>query len=196
MDFPSLNEKEILSVLKIAREQSLRDWLLILTTFSHGLRASEACSIRLADIKDGALTVRRLKGSKTTCQQLLSHRGVPLLDEVRGYREWLKIRPSDCGDFVFTSQKGGAISAKHFNYIFKRYARNIGLEQQKQHPHCLKHSIVTALIRNGMDTSYVQNYVGHASIGSTAKYTHLSGSEVTARASNVLITAFQKRPSL
>lgn len=50
---------------------------MILLAYRHGLRASEVCGLRLADVnmKDGAISIRRLKGSLRTGQPLYSHRG-------------------------------------------------------------------------------------------------------------------------
>ena len=46
------------------------------------------------NLKDGAITIQRLKGSLKTTQPLYAHRGQPLLDEVAALRSWLKVRPA------------------------------------------------------------------------------------------------------
>src|SRR5207245_11752402 len=71
MDF--LTPIELLSVLRVAREHSTRTWAMILIAYSHGLRASEVCGLKLADInlKDATIAVRRLKGSLATVQMLM-----------------------------------------------------------------------------------------------------------------------------
>src|SRR5450755_1654946 len=75
-----LNRTELLALLRVAKEQSERDWLLLLTTFWHGLRASEATGLKTDQIRDGYLSVQRLKGSLKTRQPLVTHKN-PLLDE-------------------------------------------------------------------------------------------------------------------
>ena len=81
-----LTPDELLSVLKVARERSSRDWAMILLAYRHGMRASELCGLRTAevDLESGSLDIRRLKGSLHTIQPLCRHKGQPLLDEVRG----------------------------------------------------------------------------------------------------------------
>lgn len=103
--FAFLTEDELLSVLRTARVKSIRDWTMILTTYSHGLRAAETCGLKITDLdmRGGVLSVQRLKGSLFTIQELEKHRGIPLLDEVKALKEWLSVRPTDCGDALFTS---------------------------------------------------------------------------------------------
>jgi Phage integrase family len=79
----SLTYDELLAVLRAARAQSTRNWCMILAAFSHGLRASEVCDLKLSNVHDGHVTIHRLKGSRTTLHQLVPHRGMPLLDEVK-----------------------------------------------------------------------------------------------------------------
>jgi type 1 fimbriae regulatory protein FimB len=76
-------------VLKVARSQRLRNWAMILTAFSHGLRASEVCNLNVSDLDRGHLKIKRLKGSKETTHQLVPHCGQPLLDEVKAMKQWL-----------------------------------------------------------------------------------------------------------
>src|ERR1700728_3451825 len=89
-----LTPEEVLALLKVARERSTRDWAMILLAYRHGLRASEVCGIKLADVdlKTGCISVRRLKGSLQTIQPLYQHRGQPLLDETAALRAWLRKR--------------------------------------------------------------------------------------------------------
>ena len=67
-----LSPQETLSLLKTARKRSTRDWAMILLAYRHGLRASEVCGIKLADIdlKTSSISIRRLKGSLHTIQPL------------------------------------------------------------------------------------------------------------------------------
>jgi type 1 fimbriae regulatory protein FimB len=84
---------------------------MILLAYRHGLRASEVCGLKLSDVhlKDQTVRVARLKGSMLTTQPLVPHRGQPLLDELAALRAWLKVRPADGSDYLFTSQKGGKL---------------------------------------------------------------------------------------
>ena len=63
----ALTPEEILKVLKVA-SKSKRNLAMILLAYRHGMRASEVCELRLADLdlKNGQITIRRLKGSLTS----------------------------------------------------------------------------------------------------------------------------------
>src|SRR6202140_3433377 len=131
-----LTPQEMLDLLKAARQHSTRDWAMILLAYRHGLRASEVCGIKLADLdlKAGSMSVRRLKGSLHTVQPLYQHRGQPLLDETNAIRAWLRKRPSDGSDFLFTSQKGGKLNRTQLFRVFQSIAKNAGLPVDKRHP--------------------------------------------------------------
>lgn len=188
MDF--LTPKELLRVLRLAKEKSLRDHLMILFSFKHGLRASEVCDIRLTDIKDNALTTARLKGSKLTVQPLTPHKGEPLLDEIRSLREYMRVRDRMAGDALFPSRKGGVIDPTHFWRIFQGYALRAGLPKTKAHPHVLKHSTANMLVRQGMNPAEIQVRLGHSNINSTMRYISLTDSEAAEKAHDAMMSAF------
>ena len=186
-----LSPNELLSVLRTAREKSLRDWLMLCVQFNHALRPAEVCAIKLEDIRDGQLTVQRLKGSRLTTQPIRKHRGEPLLDEARGLSDWLRLRPRDSGSALFTSAKGGSLTPKSYHRLFQQYALLAGLPESKAHPHIIRHTSITTLIRQGVDIAWAQVHAGHSSISSTAIYTHLADSEVSEKASDAFIDAFK-----
>ena len=70
----SLTLPQLLALLAAAKAHLERDWLMILLAFSGGLRASEVIAIKREDVRDGFLTVQRLKGSRRTTQR---HPGKP-----------------------------------------------------------------------------------------------------------------------
>ncbi len=83
-EMQALTQREVLSVLKFASD-SKRNQVMILLAFRHGLRASEVCALKLGDVdlKNGTITIRRLKGSLKSTQDLLDHPGQPLMCEKR-----------------------------------------------------------------------------------------------------------------
>ena len=137
-----LTPVETLAVLKVAKQRATRDWAMILLAYRHGLRASEVCRLKLADIdqKAGSISIRRLKGSLLTVQPLFQHRGQPLLDETAAIRAWFTKRPADGSNYIFTSQKGGRLDRIQFFRVFQTVAELAGLPVEKRHPHVLKHS--------------------------------------------------------
>ena len=151
---------------------SIRERTLILLAYRHGLRASEVCALRLAevDMKDGILSIQRLKGSLRTAQPLYEHRGQPLLDEVSALRSWLKVRPGDGSDYLFTSQKGGRMDRTQFFRIFQAVAESAGLPAEKRHPHILKHTLASHLVAGNVNLALVKQALGHRSISNTMVY--------------------------
>src|SRR5207237_10472061 len=100
----SLTFDELLAVLKVAKEQSTRNWCMILTAFSHGLRATEVCQLKLSDLNAGHMAIARLKGSLNTIHSLQQNRGQPLLDEVKAFKQWLSRIHGYAGDDMFECQ--------------------------------------------------------------------------------------------
>jgi integrase/recombinase XerD len=110
-----------------------------------------------------------------------------LLDEQKALRAWLAERSTDAGDALFPSNKGGCMSATQFYRIFRAVAEEVGLPATKCHPHVLKHTTCTELIRADMNLAKVAAFVGHASITSTMKYVKISDAEASAEAVNALM---------
>jgi site-specific recombinase XerD len=162
----------MLALLKAAKNRSTRDWAMILLAYRHGLRASEVCGIKLADVdlKAGSLSVRRLKNSLHTVQPIYQHRGQPLLDETAALRAWLRKRPEDGSDYLFVSQKGGRLSRTQFFRNFQTVAESAGLPVEKRHPHVLKHSLASHLVAGNANLALIRQALGHRSISSTLLY--------------------------
>src|SRR3979490_2899369 len=167
-----LTPQEMLDLLKAARKRSVRDWAMILLAYRHGLRASEVCGIKLADLdlKAGSISIRRLKGSLHTIQPLYQHRGQPLLDETAALRSWLRTRQADGSDYLFTSQKGGKLGRTQFFRNFQTVAESTGLPIEKRHPHVLKHSLASHLVVGNVNLALIRQALGHQSISSTMAY--------------------------
>jgi type 1 fimbriae regulatory protein FimE len=118
------------------------DRCMIVLAYRHGMRTSEVCGLKLTDVdmKNGQVTIRRLKGALKTTQPLSDHQGEPLLSEKKALRAWLAERGDHPSAFVFTSQKSGRINRSQFYRIFYAAAESAGLPSSKRHPHCLKHA--------------------------------------------------------
>lgn len=155
-----LSRDELLKLLGAARTVSERDWVMILVGFWHGLRVSEIIRLKPCDVRDGYVTVQRLKGSLKTTQPLVSSE-LPLLDEKKGLESF--IAKSHRGRRLFP------ISRIQFWRLMRRYASDAGIPEHKAHPHVLKHSIAMQTIKTaGIEN--VRQYLGHKSISSTGAY--------------------------
>jgi site-specific recombinase XerD len=187
-----LTPQETLALLKAARKRSMREWAMILLAYRHGLRASEVCGIKLADVdlKAGSISIRRLKGSLHTIQPLHQHRGQPLLDETAALRAWLRKRPADGSDYLFTSQKGGKLSRTQFFRNFQMVAESAGLSIDKRHPHVLKHSLASHLVAGNANLALIRQALGHRSINSTMAYIGTSDAQASEALQRALMGLF------
>jgi len=187
-----LSPEEMIAVLRKAKERSARDHAMVLLAYRHGLRASEVCGLRMADVdlKDGALSIQRLKGSMKTVQPLYAHRGQPLLDEVVALRAWMKARQADGSDYLFTSQKGGRLDRTQFFRIFQAIAEAAGLPAEKRHPHCLKHSLASHLVAGNVNLALVKQALGHRSISSTMQYVGTTDAQAAEAVQTALMGVF------
>jgi integrase/recombinase XerD len=150
----------------------LRDRALLETMYACGLRASEAIGLELSelDLQDGILRARG-KGSKERIVPI----GSKAVEALRAYVEHgrpalVGIRPERR---VFVNLRGGGLSRQGLYKIVRRHARSAGLEQRMS-PHTLRHTFATHLLSGGCDLRSLQEMLGHADIGTTQIYTHLS----------------------
>jgi integrase/recombinase XerD len=150
----SLSKEQLASLLTAARAHSERDWLMLLVAYNHGLRASEVCGLTSASIRDGFITVKRLKGSRTT-----THR---LFDSEASALTRLAARAG-------TSEPLFNICRQHFWYLVQKHGKTAGIPKHLCHPHIAKHSIAMHTIHQaGIEN--VRTFLGHVSIASTGCY--------------------------
>lgn len=165
-----LTENEVETLVKLAMKGSLRDAVMIAMQFFHGMRSSEICDLRVADInlETSSVVVRRLKGSLTTTQALHVHKGKPHLDEVKLLRRWLAEKPD--GEYLFPTQKAPKMNPRSWWRLFNAYAEAAGIDSALAKPHSLKHASGTYLLRQGADLATVRQHLGHKSYQSTFRY--------------------------
>jgi site-specific recombinase XerD len=178
-----LSKEQVISILQVARnEYGAREAAMFCLAVSHGLRASEICNLRVADVADGRIDVRRLKDSLHTVQPLLSNDN-PLLDETKALAAWLAERgDGDGSSFLFTSRQGSALSRRQVHRLFEAIAIRAGIPRGLRNPHQCKHFTASTMVRANVNLAYVQQWLGHKHISSTVRYTHVSQSEAAAKA--------------
>jgi integrase len=162
---------ELQLLLLTAKIQSERDWLMILVTLNHGLRASETINLTAGDIRDGHLWVSRLKGSQRTCQPLLD-------DEREALIRWASNK--------VPSERLFPISRMQFWRIMRKHCHLSGLSPIAAHPHSLKHSMCRAVLDETGNLQVVKQYAGHSSITSTLEYTRPTDAEASKAAARGL----------
>jgi integrase/recombinase XerD len=153
------------------RALGLRDRALLELAYASGLRVSELCALPRSrvDLTERVVTVTG-KGNK--------QRVVPFgASAARALRVWLergrpRLAPHARHDTLFVNARGRALSRMGFWKILRGIARAAGLAT-RVHPHALRHSFATHLLEGGADLRVVQELLGHASVSTTAIYTHL-----------------------
>lgn len=144
----------------------LRDRAMLELFYSSGLRVSELCQLRRADLDLAGGEVRVLgKGRKT--------RVVPVGRFARAaLAAWLAAEPAAASAPLFPGRDGGPISAR----AVQKRVRQLALRQgvwKRVHPHLLRHSFASHVLESSGDLRGVQELLGHASIATTQIYTHL-----------------------
>jgi len=135
--------------------------------FRHGLRVSETCSLKLAqvDTESRVLHVSRLKNGLSTIHPLR-------VDEIRAIKAWLiaraKMKPET--ETFFVSERRSPLSRKTAWLAIRTYGERAGLPMPA-HPHMLRHACGFALADQGADTRLIQDYLGHRNIQHTVRYT-------------------------
>jgi site-specific recombinase XerD len=147
---------------------SKRDQAIFLLAYRHGLRASEIGLLQTndLDLKQYRIHITRLKHSLAGLQPLQP-------DEVKALKTYLKARHSPVPS-LFLSRNHVPISRRMLDVLMKRYAERVGIPADKRHFHVLKHSIATHLLDGGAELRFVQDWIGHASIGNTVIYAQLT----------------------
>ncbi len=152
--------------------RALRDRALVELLYGAGLRVSEAVGVGKSGVDLDVRIVRVLgKGGKERLVPL----GRPAAEAVRRYlalgRPHLdrRYRPE-----LFLNARGGPLTRAGAFLILRRLAEKAGLEPGRVHPHLLRHSFATHLLEGGADLRSVQEMLGHADLGTTERYTHVS----------------------
>ena len=154
-----------------------RDVAILELLYASGLRATELCDLKLADVNLQVRCVRVLgKGMKERIVPL----GRAAADVIEHYlnecRPNLVRAPSD---IAFLSRSGKALERVALWMIVEKYGRRSGLLRQVS-PHTLRHCFATHLIGGGADLRVVQELLGHSDISTTQVYTHVDPSRLKA----------------
>lgn len=149
----------------ISSVKNIKHRLLLALSYGAGLRVSESVHLRVGDIDlvEKLITVREGKGKKDRVTLLPDKLivGLQLLTEGRKN-----------SDYVFESERGGALSARTAQMVFANACQKAGIKKEATF-HSLRHSFATHLLENGVDIRYVQELLGHRNIRTTQRYTHV-----------------------
>lgn len=180
---------------------SLRDRALLETLYSTGARVSEAVGINMGDLSlvEGLIHLRG-KGRKERVVPI----GQVAIGAITRYRQSLAASTGsqEFSAPLFLNHRGGRITTRSVARIVAQYSRL--LAGGAVSPHALRHSFATHLLDEGADLRSIQEMLGHASLSTTQKYTHLAADQLAAvydrahpraRPSGAAVTRKDHKPS-
>lgn len=148
----------------------LRDKAILELLYSSGLRASELVGLNISELDLTTKMVRVLgKGNK----ERLVPVGTKACVALSAYVAWRgQTFPSDNTAPLFVNRQGGRLTVRSVERMMAKYLRQSGL-QKSATPHVLRHTFATHLLGAGADMRGIQELMGHASLTTTQKYTHV-----------------------
>lgn len=138
--------------------------------FATGMRVGELASLNLTDYRDeDAGFLVRGKGGRQRLAFLPDDRSLKAIQLYLAKRRSISVD----NDAVFLNPRGKRISTQGLARVITGMAKRAGIERRVT-PHVLRHTVATLLLRFGSDIRVVQEVLGHASIATTQRYTHVS----------------------
>ncbi len=155
----------------ITGTDNLKHKTMIALLYASGLRRSELLNMKLKDIDFGrsVITVLQGKGKKDR-QTILADN---LKDIFKNYIEVYKPK-----DYLFEGATGGRYSERSLEEVVKKAAMQAKIIKHVT-PHTLRHSFATHLLENAVDIRFIQELLGHSSIKTTERYTHVANTVQT-----------------
>jgi integrase/recombinase XerC len=156
---------------------ALRDWALVELLYATGVRVSEAAGLDVDDVDLGQRLVRVMgKGGK--------ERVVPFgAPAARAVQAWLshgrpRLARPDSGPALLLGPRGGRADPRQLRTAVHHAAASAGVADVA--PHALRHTAATHLLQGGSDLRSVQELLGHASLATTQRYTHVTADRLRA----------------
>lgn len=168
INFAYLNYKN--SHTNYSKKTSLRNALILELLFATGMRISELCSLKMAqiDLTDYIIKIYG-KGSKERLIQICNKNVQVLLNK------YIKERKQDSSnnDYLLINRLHNRLSEQSVRNMITNYAKQAGISLHIT-PHMFRHSFATLLLEEDVDIRYIQQMLGHSSITTTQIYTHTS----------------------
>lgn len=155
------------------KQSALRDIAVIELLFATGIRISELCSLKAADVNlyDKIILIYG-KGSKERRVQIGNDDVISVLEE---YKKSFEKQIQSCGHF-FVNHSGRPLSDQSIRRMINKYTATAAIEQHIT-PHMFRHTFATSLLEADVDIRYIQEMLGHSSINITEIYTHVAMSK-------------------
>ncbi len=176
---PTFTDSQIQSLLNsipVKTAQGYRDYTIIMTLLDTGMRVSELCNLKLADVQleDGMVKVLG-KGNK--------ERVIPIGKQVQRFiwHYLARCRPEPAGpncDFLFLTREGRQLTKDRIETIVARHGAKAGLVGVRCSPHTFRHTAAVKFLRNGGGVFSLQRLLGHSSLDMTRHYCEIADVDV------------------
>jgi len=151
-----------------SREKVLRDRAILELLYSSGLRVGELVGVNLNELNLDLGIVRVMgKGRKERIVPV----GVKAIEALKAYLEERGTLKGD--EPIFVNSFGGRLTSRSVGRLVKKYTRQSGIFRRVS-PHSLRHTFATHLLDAGADIREIQEMLGHSSLSTTQRYTHVS----------------------
>lgn len=161
-----LAEQEIVRLFNAIT--NLKHKAILFTAYSAGMRVSEVVSLKIADIDSNRMQIK-IEAAKGKKDRMVNLSPV-LLDVLRQYIKKANPQPTE---YIFESEIiGEPYSSRSAQKVFQRAKEKAGIGKNVTF-HSLRHSFATHLLEKGIDIRYIKDILGHFSIKTTQRYTHV-----------------------
>jgi len=169
-----LSEEEVVGLLSLpasTKPIDLRDQAILELLYASGIRVSELVGIDLDDLHFGERLVRvRGKGKKERLVPFGRKAAEALQAYIRARSGLLDKRPEETA--VFLNYRGKRLTTRSVQRMVQAFIRRTAVSRRIS-PHSLRHSFASHLLGRGADLRVIQELLGHASLATTQKYTHV-----------------------
>jgi len=152
----------------LSKENRLRDRAILELLYSSGLRVSELVGLNLNQLNSD-LGIARVMGKGR--KERIVPVGVKAIEALKAYLEDRGVFRGE--DPIFVNSFGGRLTTRSVGRLMKKYTRQSGIFR-KVSPHSLRHTFATHLLDAGADIREIQEMLGHSSLSTTQRYTHVS----------------------
>jgi integrase/recombinase XerC len=172
---PHVDEGEIAALLDVPGDgaAAVRARAVLELLYATGIRCAELVGLDVAEVDVEARMARVLgKGSKERVVPF----GSRAKDALRAYLE-VRSRLRPRSDALFVNLRGGRLTDRYVRKILQNRVRQIA-GTRRISPHTLRHSFATHLLERGADLRVIQDLLGHASLSTTQRYTHVNARHI------------------
>lgn len=152
-----------------------RDKAIFELLYATGVRCSELVAIKFKDLDMAGRTIRILGKGKRERIVLF---GQKAHDKLQQYLDNERPRPADANEHLFLNNRTEPLTVRTVQRIFEMFRSFLKFEKHIT-PHKIRHSFATHLLNQGVDLRTVQELLGHKTLSSTEKYTHVSLEDLT-----------------